>query len=70
MLLPENTQNQNMRDSKFFPHEIHLPQVSLRDNLKQALQDIVTLLARPSTPTVSSLQEGDPVRIDLLYIST
>ena len=54
----------------FFPHKIPFPQVSLRDHLKQAAQDIVTLLASPPTSTVPSLQEGDPVRAALLDIAT
>ena len=54
----------------FFPTVVPFPEVKLRDYLKQAATDIVTLLARPPSSTVPILTEGDPVRNALLTLAT
>jgi len=51
---------------EFFPHSIPFPEVKLKDHLKQAATDIVTLLTQPPSFTVPSLQERDPTRNALL----
>ena len=53
----------------FFPHEIPFPQVRLQDHLKQAAEDIITILTQPPKNTVPSLRAGDPVRNALLDIA-
>ena len=45
----------------FFPHAIPFPQVLVSEHLKQAAEDIVTLLQKPLPTTIPSLTAGDPV---------
>ena len=54
----------------FIPHDVPIPKVSLTDHLKQAAEDIVSILAQPQSSTTPSLQAGDPVRNALLDIAT
>ena len=54
---------------EFFPHSIPFPEVKLKDHLKQAATDIVTLLTHPPSSTVPSLKEGDPTRNALLTLA-
>ena len=54
----------------FIPHEIPFPEVKIADHLRQAADDIVTILKQPPTSTVPSLQAGDPIRNALLEIAT
>ena len=54
----------------FFPHDIPFPQVRLQDHLKQAAEDIITILTSPPADTVPSLRAGDPVQNALLDIAT
>ena len=54
----------------FIPHDVLIPEVNLTDHLKQASNDIVSILAQPPSPTTPSLQAGDPVRNALLDIAT
>ena len=54
----------------FFPHEIPFPQVKLQDHLRQAADDIVTILTSLPATTIQSLKAGDPVRNALLDIAT
>ena len=51
-------------------HEIPFPAVTMKDHLKQAAKDIVTILTQPPAPTVPSLQEGDPIWNALLDMAT
>ena len=54
----------------FIPHEIQIPKVMLTDHIKQAADDLITLLTAPPSNLVACLQEGDPVRNTLLDIVT
>ena len=54
----------------FLPHKIPFPEVSLKDHLHQAAEDLVTILTKPPSPLVPSLREGDLVRNALLDIAT
>lgn len=53
----------------FFLHDIPFPQVTFKDHLQQAADDIVTILTAPPSPTVPSLSAGDPDRNTLLKIA-
>ena len=53
----------------FFPHDVPFPKVSIQDQLVQATEDIISILTHPPSPTVPSLQEGDPVQNVLLEIA-
>ena len=53
-----------------FPTVITLPRVKLEDFLRQAANDILFLLANPSSITTPSLQAGDPIRNGLLQLAT
>ena len=59
-----------MRHSQFFPHDIPFPAITTDDYLKQAAEDIITILTAPPSPTTPSLSAGDPVRNALLEIAT
>ena len=54
----------------FIPHEIPFPEVKLTDHLRQAAEDIVTILTQPPATNVPSLRAGDPTRNALLDIAT
>ena len=54
----------------FFPHNVPFPKVTTTDYLKQAADDIVTILTSPPSTTAPSLQAGDPVRNALLELAT
>ena len=44
-------------------------ELKLKDFLKQAVSDIITLLSQPPSTTVPSLAVGDPVRNTLLTLA-
>ena len=54
----------------FFPTTIPFPQVGLTDHLRQAANDIVTILTQPPSTTVPSLASGDPTRNALIELAT
>ena len=54
---------------EFFPHEISFPRVTLKDHLAQAAEDIVTILTKPPSKNVPSLQSGDPTRNAILQLA-
>ena len=54
----------------FFPHNIPFPKVTLRDHLRQAATDIVTLLQHPPASTVPQLHEGEETQKALQQIAT
>ena len=53
----------------FLPHDVPFPEVSLKDYLKQAASDIITILTQPPSTTVPSLEAGDPTRNALLKLA-
>ena len=53
----------------FFPTNVPFPQVKLADFLKQAAEDIITILITPPSTSAPSLQAGDPVRNALLTLA-
>ena len=53
----------------FFPHDVAFPRVTLKDQLIQAAEDIVNILASPPAPTVPTLKAGDPVRNAMIDIA-
>ena len=55
---------------QFFPHSIPVPAVTLKDFLKQAASDIVTLLKNPHSTIYPSLTAGDPIHTALTEIAT
>ena len=55
---------------KFFPHKIPFLEVTLKDHLAQAKEDLVSIHTQPPTPQLPSLQEGGPVQNTLLDIVT
>ena len=54
----------------FFPHDVPFPEISLKEHLVQAAQDIVSILSNPPPTTAPSLQAGYPVQNALLDIAT
>jgi hypothetical protein len=54
----------------FFPSNIPFPDIRLDDFLRQAANDIITILTQPQSPTTPTLQAGDPVRNALLTLAT
>jgi hypothetical protein len=54
----------------FFPSTVKLPEVGLKDFLKQAALDIISLLTKPPTTMIPSLAAGDPTRNALLQVAT
>ena len=54
----------------FFPTSIPIPAVTTTDFLRQAAEDIISILTKPPSSTTPSLQAGDPVRNALLDIGT
>ena len=53
----------------FSPHEVAFPRVTLKDQLIQAAEDIVNILAAPPATTVPTLRTGDPVKNALVEIA-
>ena len=53
----------------FLPHKLPFPKVNLQDHLTQASEDIITILTQSPNSMTPSLQEGDPIRNDLLDIT-
>ena len=54
----------------FFPKNVLFPEIKLEDFLRQAAEDIVTILTLPPSTTTPSLKAGDPVRNALLTLAT
>ena len=54
----------------FIPKYIKFPEVHLKDFLRQAATDILTLLRKPPPSTVPSLEAGDDVHNALLQIAS
>ena len=54
---------------EFFSHDIVFPRVTLKDHLKQAAEDMVTILAQPPKNNVLSIQAGDPTWNTILQIA-
>ena len=55
---------------RFIPHDIPFPKITTDDYLKQAADDIISILTRPPSSTTPSLSAGDPVRNALLELAT
>ena len=53
----------------FLPHAIPFPTITVGNYMKQAAEDIITILTQPPKTTVPSLQAGDPVRAALLELA-
>ena len=53
----------------FLTHEVPFPKVNLQDHLKQAAEDIITILTQPPNSTTLSLQEGDTMCNALLDLA-
>ena len=54
---------------EFFPHIIPFPQVKLKDYLKQAASDRMSVLAKPPSTTVPTLAAGDKTRNAILELA-
>ena len=67
---PKNAVVQDHDTVTFVPHVIPVPEVDLKDFLRQAVGDIVTLLRHPPTSARLGLDEGDKTRNALLELST
>ena len=66
--IPTTKSEINSDTLAFFPHEIPLPQVSTEDYLKQATQDIISLLTNPIS-FLPSLKVGDTTKNAMLEIA-
>ena len=66
--IPTTKSEINSDTLAFFPHEIPLPKVSAEDYLKQATQDIISLLTHPVT-FLPNLKVGDTTKNALLEIA-
>ena len=66
--IPATKSEINCDTLAFFPHDIPIPKVSTEDYLKQATQDIITLLTHP-VASLPSLQVGDVTKNALLDIA-
>ena len=53
----------------FLPHYIPFPNITTKDYLKQAAEDIITILTQPPSTTTPSLEAGDPVCLALHQIA-
>ena len=54
----------------FFPTVIPFPELKLRDHMRKAASNIVTILTQPPSTTVPSLAGGDPTWNALLDLTT
>ena len=54
----------------FFQTVIPFPKVGIEDFLRQAENDIITILTDPPSTTTLKLQAGDPIRNGLLQLAT
>ena len=54
----------------FSPKAIPFPEIKLEDFLRQAAEDIISILTLPPSTTTPSLAAGDPVRNALLTLAT
>ena len=54
----------------FFPKSVPFPEIKLEDFLRQAAEDIITVLILPPSTTTPSLEAGNPVRNALLTLAT
>ena len=67
---PKNSVVQDHDTVTFVPHVIPVPELDLKDFLRQAVGDIVTLLRHPPTSARLGLDEGDKTHNALLEVST
>ena len=54
----------------FSPAVTLFSKVKIEDFLRQAVNDIITILTDPPSTTTPSLQAGDPIRNGLLQLAT
>ena len=66
---PRTREVRNCDTVEFFPHDIVFPRVTLKDHLKQAADDLITILTQPPKNNVPSMQAGDPTRNAILQIA-
>ena len=69
VFFPNTRSEHNVDTVTFFPHNFKIPQVSLDDFLRQAVNDIITLLTIPPDSTTPSLEAGDSTRNALLKLA-
>ena len=53
----------------FLPHKIPFPTIGLQEYLKKAAEDIITILSKPPSMVLPTLEAGDNIRNALLKIA-
>ena len=69
VLFPQTKKIRTCDTVIFFPTTIPFPQVKSDDFLRQAAEDIISILTQPPSTVFSSLQAGNPTRNALILLA-
>jgi hypothetical protein len=67
---PQTNRTKDIDTIEFFPHSrIKIPKINTEDYLKQATDDIISILHNPPNTSIPSLEAGNPTRNAILRVA-